>query len=752
MKPLTEQRLAVTGGTGRIGRAGIAEKDMPKMLSILSDQLYGDKIAAVVREYSCNAWDAHVAGGVPDKPISVTMPSVFVPEFVVRDFGPGLSEDRVFDHYMMFGASDKEDTNAVNGMFGLGCKAAYAYVTAFTIISHHGGKKSTYSAFIDGERQRIVAKMGEEDTDETGMEIRVPVQKDDIYLFRAAAQNIFQWFTPVPACEGLSVKSPKKTGTLLSGIQVQLLDWRALGLKSQWTATMGNVAYKLPLDQFEDALTEDGLLAFLQNASGVLHFDIGEVTPHPSREYLSIDRATKAAVLERLLLIRQHAIAEVEREIGGMLAAGASAWAVRDRALRALKEIHVKRSEILGIKLHGVVNLPEKEEDRPKTFLLRNLVRSGGAVGYGYTRRSSKGSYSLRPAKTLPLTGQGCRLVLQDCDRAVARLQDRAESIILLTPLTEDYSFDQKELDDLLKKLGVDGIPTRKLSTFAAPEAPVDHERRKSHYAKSVFTYKGRPADYDVARKSEQWAPYDGEIEKPVFVVIDHFIPDYPLESLRADELMLQQLFGLSEDMPTVLGVKPRAKALTEGGQHYRDWLRDRIRAGLKRNKLVATALRHYGWSGAGPVAIGCPSPTSVVTLQGSLGTNHVLTKLFKRMRKGADEWASLPTATKKNVARLLAIMVNNDSLTPAYRSIFRPLSRKLTAVLEQYPLLALEGPVSLEALRWVRPKWGTHANAAKRHVASLDYIKFVDRYRELIDENTQLKERLACLPSPPTS
>lgn len=42
---------------------------------ILRSTLYSDKIAAVVREYSANAWDAHREVGKADVPIQVTLPT-----------------------------------------------------------------------------------------------------------------------------------------------------------------------------------------------------------------------------------------------------------------------------------------------------------------------------------------------------------------------------------------------------------------------------------------------------------------------------------------------------------------------------------------------------------------------------------------------------------------------------------------------------------------------------------------------------
>ncbi len=84
MRPLEQKRRVITGGTSRTGVMDIDRDDLPKILSIVSDKLYNNRIAAVIREYSCNAWDAHIEGGCPDKPIEVILPSSQVIEVAAR--------------------------------------------------------------------------------------------------------------------------------------------------------------------------------------------------------------------------------------------------------------------------------------------------------------------------------------------------------------------------------------------------------------------------------------------------------------------------------------------------------------------------------------------------------------------------------------------------------------------------------------------------------------------------------------------
>ena len=70
---------------------GIKESGLPHIFNVLRNQLYSDKILALIREYSCNAVDAHVEVGDADKPIEVTLPNPLSLEFKVRDYGRGLN-------------------------------------------------------------------------------------------------------------------------------------------------------------------------------------------------------------------------------------------------------------------------------------------------------------------------------------------------------------------------------------------------------------------------------------------------------------------------------------------------------------------------------------------------------------------------------------------------------------------------------------------------------------------------------------
>src|SRR5688572_3649345 len=107
MKPQVLVRTVEEQGVLAEGAFGLSNKaeDQAHILSILRDRLYTNKVLAVLREYSANAWDAHVDAGKADVPIKVVLPTKLDPSLIIRDYGKGLSEEEIFEVYVKYGAS-----------------------------------------------------------------------------------------------------------------------------------------------------------------------------------------------------------------------------------------------------------------------------------------------------------------------------------------------------------------------------------------------------------------------------------------------------------------------------------------------------------------------------------------------------------------------------------------------------------------------------------------------------------------------
>ena len=170
-----------------------------KAFSILSDGLYSNKIRAVIRELSTNAYDAHVEAGKPKVPFNVTMPDRFNPHFAIRDFGTGLSHEDCMNLYTTYFGSTKTNTNDAVGCLGLGSKSPFAYTDSFIVTSYHNGKVRVYNSFKDEHNKPVFALMSEDDTTEAnGLHVLFSVDTDDVEEFKQEAEEVYKHFKVKP--------------------------------------------------------------------------------------------------------------------------------------------------------------------------------------------------------------------------------------------------------------------------------------------------------------------------------------------------------------------------------------------------------------------------------------------------------------------------------------------------------------------------------------------------------------------------
>jgi hypothetical protein len=756
VKSLSEKRMAVSGTAHTARMAGIRQEDLPKILGLLSDRFYSNPIAAVIREYSCNAWDAHVEAGIPDTPFVVSLPNTFVPELVIRDYGTGLSETRVYDTYMMYGASTKEETNVLKGMFGLGSKSAYAYVSAFTIISYFGGEKTTYAAYINAENQRMVVKMATEDSNETGMEIRIPVQREDIPVFKREAARTLHWFLPQPRCEGVKYPAVKQTGIFLEEARTLLLnkapssEW-SYHSNTSWLVVMGNVAYPFPVEGFikkleeeEEEKKEAGSLKkdltvsgkfLLTRGAGILFLDIGEVTPHPSREALVLDAATKANLTKRV----RDLVVKAQERIA--LSATDSADTSSRQRRASIKSTLFAMSmpipfELGGLRLRGKVPLPHKMEDPncPKTFSIKTREYRHSH----YSRRVTK----LATAEEVSLD-QAYTFIIRDCDRVLPRLERYflGEQVLIVMPMGENYSYDKEELEAFLKTHQLDGERLRLLSSFAPPETTTADERRTTHYSKDIFTFNGVYS----SRGSDSWdpAPVSEVPEDALYLNISFFKPDVPLRDIARDQTMFSALLGLEDEMPAIYGTKK--PELAGKAEHYLDWRLRHLKAGLKL-KSVRRLLRLWGWAGWAPEGLfQITSNTTYVERyefilkNSSLPASHPLLSFMKRRADAAAAIRQLGPIMKGLVFRFAELIGDSPKLAPAYIRYAKIGDNKAKELIETYIECGRGGAVDLLSTLLV-PTW---RHDDEELLNALHILKMVDRLK--ITEK-QLAEALKLL------
>ncbi|MER9176242.1 ATP-binding protein [Mesorhizobium sp. M0955] len=167
--------------------------DSAEFFTILSSTLYRDKKLAAVREVTCNAWDAHIMVGKQTTPIEITLNDE---ELVIRDFGPGIADDKMHSTYCGYGVSTKVKDNTQTGGFGLGCKAPFAYSDHFTVVSAHEGWKSTYAISRGGmqsDGKPGLIRMVKVQSPETGITVSIPLKDAaDRHEFSRLVQRVIR--------------------------------------------------------------------------------------------------------------------------------------------------------------------------------------------------------------------------------------------------------------------------------------------------------------------------------------------------------------------------------------------------------------------------------------------------------------------------------------------------------------------------------------------------------------------------------
>jgi len=168
--------------------------DVSVVIEILRNKLYRHKVRTLVQEYISNARDAtrEVNG---KEQIEVTLPTMFAPTFKVRDFGPGISPDRMYNVFIKYASSTKRKDNVQTGGFGIGAKSAWSYTESFSIVTFIDGVQRTYVAHIGANNNGRLDFLGEVATDQAnGTEIQIPVSPKDISEFkRSAFRAVYFW-------------------------------------------------------------------------------------------------------------------------------------------------------------------------------------------------------------------------------------------------------------------------------------------------------------------------------------------------------------------------------------------------------------------------------------------------------------------------------------------------------------------------------------------------------------------------------
>jgi hypothetical protein len=275
-----------------------------KAFKILSNNLYSDKITAVIRELSTNALDAHISVGKKDLPFDIE----FSDKFSVRDYGPGMSEEFIMSLYSSYFSSDKNNSNDFIGALGLGSKSPFAYTDSFVITSWNNKMKKSYSCFIGENGVPQISKLLEKECgSETGFKVELNfLKEDDKFIFIEKAKSVYKYFDVQPNSD---FEIPKK---IVPDVVFEGNNWKLYNkdYKNNCIAIMGNIGYPINLSKIPDFKFND----ILDN-NFEINFDIGELDITPSREMISYDKKTIYMITNKCKVVIKEVINNIQKDI-----------------------------------------------------------------------------------------------------------------------------------------------------------------------------------------------------------------------------------------------------------------------------------------------------------------------------------------------------------------------------------------------------------------------------------------------------
>lgn len=311
--------MKLHAGTNVIEKSGQFEESRfsieasSKAFFILSDGLYSNKILAVIRELSTNAYDSHVEAGKADTPFDVHIPTQLEPVFFIRDYGTSMNHEDCMQLYTTYFRSTRNNSNDAVGCLGLGSKAPFAYSDSFTVEAYLNGIRRLYTAYKDEDGSPVFSLLDETaTTEDNGIKVSINVNSSDVNRFQSEAVRVYEYFNTKPNFIGHKINF-KKVDKVLAG-----KNWYFDEDSDSNLVIMGQIAY--PIDTYQLVSNLDKSFErhrrFLEHSNSLRIFmNIGDVDITPSRESLSYSRETKNNILNIINVITNEIKDKIEEQI-----------------------------------------------------------------------------------------------------------------------------------------------------------------------------------------------------------------------------------------------------------------------------------------------------------------------------------------------------------------------------------------------------------------------------------------------------
>lgn len=286
-------------------------QDQGMIFDILRNKMYSNPILAICREISCNARDAHREVGTPDVPVEIYLPNNLEPYFKIKDFGPGISPDRMSNIFIKYTASTKRSDNTQTGGFGLGAKTPFSYSDSFSIVTNFDGTQYNYSCNIDETKVGKLSLFSQSPTTEkNGTEIIIPVKPKNFQEFITWTEQACRHWVVKPIIRGGAIKW-QENAKILEGDKwaiTQTSDYLRMA-----KMVIDGIEYPLELDTLRKYA--DSKLIDAARGNFIMYFDIGELSLSASRESIYLDEKTQNVIRGRLSGIQNEIKKRVSEKI-----------------------------------------------------------------------------------------------------------------------------------------------------------------------------------------------------------------------------------------------------------------------------------------------------------------------------------------------------------------------------------------------------------------------------------------------------
>lgn len=531
-----------------------------KAFRVLSDTLYQNKIGSIVREISCNAYDAHIMAGKADVPFVIHLPDAFEPWFSVQDFGVGLSPEDMVSVFTVYFQSTKDNSNDAVGAFGLGAKTPFSYTDQFTVTSVKDGIRRIYSAYITESGVPSIVEMDSSATsDINGVEIKMSVKREDYNTFANEVAEQLRFFTVKPVVTNRSnfvFKKASITDAVVSTDNFTM--YGQVGWSRNWAyIVQGNVGYPMDYNQIKDKISIDNKLLLDTIAGYEIHFnfDIGDIGVTASREGVEYNQHTVANIDKKLDVVR----AELNKYITDKISGKSTLW---EKALFLNDSVALSRiATASGITLNGAKNLSGLYVFSLNSVLMGkdsngNAIRLATPKIWNYnksTRDFNVGETVAPRSDRMPV------IVLRDTTlkpnvRAKHYINSLGSNFYLYEIETNDGKYD----DALIKKISAALGGYDKIIRLSDIVPPANVSGAKGDRVRGTYS---RPAYYQYTINSDasirSWDkildPISDIDEETLFVDIDNMEFN---EGNMVEVFNQYRMLAMVQDVPNLVGIR----------------------------------------------------------------------------------------------------------------------------------------------------------------------------------------------------